>query len=243
VVIPSSTMKDPGMTSAVGAPEHELSIPMDYVPGARGHAVLAIGRDEAGAEALAVWRVGVTGSAVGAWVLPFDTLQQDSAHLQRLMNLVRDRCLVDWDRATPTGIVGRLTGLLPAELAAAMQRNVLAIPDLLQEVTEQRSVIAAAAEDYRRTAKSKIAPLVWPAEVPEQSELMYWATRAQRAAVSPVAVSALAVAAGLAQTAQLWQDTEQVRYRRRYLRSLGEPQPLPPRWLARLRAAAGDAAT
>ncbi|WP_373367482.1 DUF6218 family protein [Micromonospora purpureochromogenes] len=40
------------------------------------------------------------------------------------------------------------------------------------------------------------------------------------------------------QVAQLWQDTEQVRFRRRHLRSFGEPRQLPPRWLARLRAAA-----
>ncbi|MEV0430605.1 DUF6218 family protein [Micromonospora sp. NPDC050495] len=43
--------------------------------------------------------------------------------------------------------------------------------------------------------------------------------------------------AAVANTAQLWQDTEQARYRRAYPRLLGDPQPLPPRWLARLREA------
>ena len=54
--------------------------------------------------------------------------------------------------------------------------------------------------------------------------------------------AALALTSAVAMAAELWQDTEQARYRRKYLRALGEPQPLPPRWLARLRAAADNSA-
>ncbi|MEU7925811.1 DUF6218 family protein [Micromonospora sp. NPDC049801] len=227
------------MTSAVDAPENELSIPLDYVPGARGHAVLAIGHDEAGSESLAVWRLGATGRAVGAWVLPLKQLQQDNEYFQRLMGLLRDRCLVDWDTGTPVSVIDRLAANVPAQLSAALKRNVVAIPDLLQEVTEQRAAIVLVADDYRRTAKSKVAPLVWPSEVPSVAELRELTAGARRAAASPVAASALALSAGLARVAQLWQDTEQVRCRRRYLRSLSEPRLLPPRWLSILQAAAG----
>ena len=231
------------MTSVVDALEDELSVQMDYVPGARGHAVLGVGRDGSGDEALAIWRLGVTGRAVGAWVLRLDQLDERNSEFQKLMELLRDRCLVGWDRDTPTSILDKLAGHMPARLSAAMRRNILMLPDLLAEVAEHRTLIAAAADDYRKTAKSKVAPLVWPTEVPDHSELMSRAAGVQRQGASEVAASALALSTGLAAVAQLWQDTEQVRYRRRYLRSLGEPRTLPPRWLARLRAAVESAET
>ncbi|MFE9958147.1 DUF6218 family protein [Micromonospora sp. NPDC005299] len=225
------------MTSAVEAHEDELSAQMDYVPGARGHAVLAVGRDESGSDALAIWRLGVTGQAVGAWVLGLDLLDERNSYFQRLMELLRDRCLVVWSSDTSAGVLDKLAGHMPARLSAAMRRNVLVLADLLEEVAEHRALIAAAAEEYRQTAKSKVAPLVWPTEIPDYSELMSRAVGVQRSAASPVAASALALTTGLAQIVQLWHDTEQVRYRRPHLRSFGDPRPLPPRWLARLRAA------
>jgi hypothetical protein len=42
------------------------------------------------------------------------------------------------------------------------------------------------------------------------------------------------VAVAVRQANELWEDTEQVRYRRIHLRSFGDAQPLPPRRLAAL---------
>jgi hypothetical protein len=228
------------MASDAEGSESELSIPVDYVPGGRGHGVLAVGPDGDGAEALAVWRLGPTGRAGGAWVVRLDEIERDPDQLRRIMWILQDRCLVDWDREAPARILGRIADVLPAELLARLQRNILTVPELLTEISEHRSAYAAAVEQHRATAKSKIAPLAWPIAMPDQQELVEWAARAQSA--SPVAASALALTAAVASTAQLWQDTEQVRYRRTYLRFLGEPQPLPPRWLARLREAVGSTA-
>ncbi|MFG1833850.1 DUF6218 family protein [Micromonospora chersina] len=219
------------------ASENELSVPLDYVPGARGHGVLAVGPDSEGRDALALWRLSPTGRAGGAWVVRLDEIERDPEQLRRIMSMLQDRCLVDWDRDAPTNVLARLADVLPAELLTALQGNVLTIPELLAEISEHRAAYTAAVEQYRASIKSKIAPLAWPTDLPDQQDLAGWTALAHSTAASPVAATALALTAAVASTAQLWQDTEQARYRRIYLRSLGDPQPLPPRWLARLRQA------
>ncbi|MFC8620140.1 DUF6218 family protein [Micromonospora purpureochromogenes] len=219
------------------ASENELSVPVDYVPGARGHAVLTVGPDNDGGDALAVWRLSPTGRAGGAWVLRFDEVERNPEQLRRVMSMLQDRCLIDWNEEAPTAALARIAEVLPAELLTALQGNIVTIPELLAEISEHRSTYAAAMEQHRASIKSKIAPLAWPTEMPDQQDLAGWAARAYSTAASPVAARALALTAAVASTAQLWQDTEQARYRRVYLRSLGDPQPLPPRWLARLREA------
>ncbi|MEH0985568.1 DUF6218 family protein [Micromonospora sp. CPCC 205556] len=226
------------MSFGVEASENELSVTVDYVPGARGHGVLAVGLDSSGADALAVWRLSPTGRAGGAWVVRFDEIERDPEQLRRIMWMMQDRCLVGWDEEAPTAALARIAEVLPAELLTALRCNIVTIPELLAEIDEHRHVYAAAVEQHRASTKSKIARLAWPTEMPDQQELAKWAARAHSTAASPVAATALALTAVVASTAQLWQDTEQARYRRVYLRALGDPQPLPPRWLARLRRAA-----
>ncbi|MCW3817728.1 DUF6218 family protein [Micromonospora sp. DR5-3] len=229
------------MASDVDASETELSVPIDYVPGARGHGILTVGRDSDGADALAIWRLSPTGLAGGAWVVRFEEIQRDPEQLGRIVWMLQDRCLVDWTADTPTGILDQIAHLLPTDLVAALRHHILTIPDLLTEIIEHRASYAKAVERHRTVTKSKLAPLAWATEMPDPEVLMQRAGT-QSAAASPVAAAALALTSVVATTAQLWQDTEQARYRRTYLRSLGEPQPLPPRWLARLRAAVGSAA-
>ncbi|WP_371409137.1 DUF6218 family protein [Micromonospora zamorensis] len=220
--------------------ESELAIPVDYVPGARGHAVLAVGPDADGVEAVAVWRLSPTGRAGGAWVVRLDEVAQDD-QLVRIMWMLQGRCLVGWDRGAPVAILDRIAYVLPQELVSTLRGYVLTVPELLAEIAEHRSAYAEAVDRQRAVSKSKLAPLAWPTEVPNHEDLAIQLAVQPRAA-SPVAGSALALTSAVATTAQLWQDTEQARYRRKYLRALGEPQPLPPRWLARLRAAADNSA-
>lgn len=230
----------------------DLSVPVDYVPGVRGYAILVAGRggdgDSAGdgeradAEAIAIWRLGATGHAVGAWTLRLDDIEADPQHLRDVMNLLRDRCLVDWDADRPDAALRRIEPWLPADLVSALRANLLFLPDLLQEVREHRRVCAEAVEQHRITTKSAIVPLAWSVELPEdQARARRMLTPAPTAA-APVAVEALTLAGTVRRAVELWQDTEQTRYRRTYLRSLGEVQPLPPRWLAALRTAAGSPA-
>jgi hypothetical protein len=223
------------MTS-LKSPKNELPPPSNHITGVRGHGVLASGLDQDGSDALAVWQVGTTGNAEGAWILKFESIHDNAAYLQRVLELFRDRCFVDWSGDRPAAIVDRIAELLPERLMAALIRNIVTLPDLLEEVSEWRSVLTTAVEDHCKKTKSKIAPLVWPVEVPDRAELVAWSAIAQRG-TSPVAADALALTAALRRTAELWHDTEQARYRRTYLRSFGDPQTLPPRWTTRLRTA------
>ncbi|MDG4810612.1 DUF6218 family protein [Micromonospora sp. WMMD1120] len=220
--------------------ESELAIPIDYVPGARGHAVLAVGPDADGAEAVAVWRLSPTGRAGGAWVVRLDDVAKED-QLLHIMWMLQGRCLVGWDPETPVAILESVAHVLPPELVSTLRGHVLTVPELLTEIIDHRSAYAEAVDRQRALSKSKLAPLAWPSEVPDHEDLAIRLAVQPRAA-SPVAGTALALTAAVTRTAQVWQDTEQARYRRKYLRALGEPQPLPPRWLAVLRAAADKSA-
>ena len=156
------------------------------------------------------------GRAGGAWVVGFDEIERDPEQLRRIMWMLQDRCLVDWDAESPARILTRISGAVPGELLSALQRNILTTPELLAEISERRSSYAAAVEQHRARARSKVAPLAWPTEMPDQQELVTWAARAQSASASPVAAGALALTAVVASTAQLWQDTEQTWHRRTY---------------------------
>lgn len=222
--------------------DEELSVPTDYVPGARGYAVLVAGRDGGGHEAIAIWRLGVTGHAVGAWIFRLDDLATDQERLLNVVSLLRDRCVVDWKADRPDAVLRLLEQWLPVDLVTALRSNRLFIPDLLCEVREHRRACVEAVERHRPNTKSTLAPLAWSVELPDdlaQARLVL--TPSPMTAV-PVAAEALTLVGTVRRAVELWQDTEQTRYRRAYLRSLGEVQPLPPRWLAVLRRAADGTA-
>lgn len=226
----------------------DLSVPMDYVPGARGYAILAAGRDGDGdgAEAIAIWRLGATGHAVGAWIFRLDELDELEADRERLLNvlsLLQDRCLVDWDADRPDAVLRRIEPWLPVDLVSVLRSNMLFIPDLLEEIREHRRICAEAVERHRPHTNSKLVPLAWSIELPDdQEQARRLLTPSPQPAAAPVAAEALALAGSVRRAVELWQDTEQTRYRRAYLRSLGEAQPLPPRWLATLRTAGAGVA-
>jgi Family of unknown function (DUF6218) len=215
----------------------------DYVPGVRGHAVVAIGPDADRREAIAVWRLGPTGVAVGAWVMPLDIARENPGDLHGIMTMVRGRCLVGWGTDDAVRTLDRLEDVLPPTVMSALASGVVAIPDLLVEIAEHRARYAEALEQYRSATKSKIIPLVWSREVPLDVEIARETlTPRHVGAASPVAAQALEVTGALYAAIGLWQDTESLRYRRPYLRSLGLPLALPPRWMTRLRSAADEKA-
>ncbi|GIF08936.1 DUF6218 family protein [Actinoplanes siamensis] len=207
---------------------------LDYPPGVRGHAVIVTGANPDGAESLAVWILDPFGTPTGAWVLPLADL--DGARLLEIMGMVRGRCPVGWTRESATEALGAVPGVLPAELVARLRAGSLAIPELVAETREHRARHVEALAAYRATATSKVAPLAWPRELPEAGAEAAALTPRPFHAASPAAAAALTLAKALGQAVELWQGTEETRYRRHYLR--GTPQQhLPPRWLAHLRAA------
>lgn len=227
------------VTGVVEPVDDEVTAAVDYLPGVRGHAVVTMGQGADGGEALAVWRLGPTGRAVGAWVFASHALVDEGDLLGRVIESLFGRCLVDWTADGPAQALEQIAAVVPSAAVAALRDSLVVIPDLLAEITELRQRYAGALEAHRATAKSKFGPLVWAREVPDGFDAARRSlTPALSGVASPVAAQALGIAGALERAVELWQDTEQARYRRSYLRSLGEVQALPPRWMARLRAAA-----
>ncbi|UQU62664.1 DUF6218 family protein [Couchioplanes caeruleus] len=227
------------MTSAEESIVDESGIVADYLPGVRGHGVLAAGFGVDDKDSLAVWKLGPTGGLSGAWVFSQEDLARDTTRFHAVMHMLAGRCLVGWTRQAPVDVLSKVAHLLPTKLVDEFAAGVASIADLLDEVCEHRERYGAALEAYRATAKSKLAPLAWAQDVPADREAAERLISFQPScAASPVVASALSIVGSFRRAVELWQDTEQVRYRRSYLRSLGEPQPLPPRWLAHLRATA-----
>nr|CAH05239.1 hypothetical protein [Micromonospora echinospora] len=210
------------------------------MPGARGHVVLSFGPDDAGEQALAIWKLGPTGQANGAWILSLNDLPESRDHLLRVFRLVQGWCLVDWRVETAVSHLDQLRPWVPTGLVEGLRGHVVGIPALIDEIREQRQRYAEAVEEYRSGTRSKILPLEWNVTVPEDEDAERLLTPAVPDGAAPVAAQALKVAGAVRRTAALWQDTEQVRYRRSFLRTFGEPQLLPPQWLASLRTAAAS---
>lgn len=221
------------MPAAEAAPDD--LVPAAYVPGIRGYVVMACAPDQDGADHLAVWRLSPIGVAAGAWVLA-----ADDPLLLRVMESLRGCCLVDWDTTGPAEALRNVKVAGAGVHADELRAHLVLIPDLLEEIRRTRQRYEEALEQHRRTATSALVPLAWSAELPEDTEAARRTlTPARVPTAGPAAAQALMVAGAVQRAIGLWQDTEQVRYRRSYLRSLGDVQPLPPDWSARLRAAAG----
>lgn len=221
----------------------------DYVPGTVGHVVLAAGRDLGGTAAVAVWQVSPTGQPTGAWILTTGAdaagADADPAKARRLLGTVGRRSLVGWSGDGGDGIgyaLERLATAAATKPAPGWEESAVYLPAALAEIAERRRLHAEAVAEYQRVSKSKVAPLAWPHEVPTDAtslaELADVAGLTTTATASEAAARALLTTRLLSWTVGLWQETEQVRLRRRYLVDrFGPASALPERWLARLRAA------
>jgi hypothetical protein len=219
-----------------------LRIPLDVIPGTTGHLLLAEGPDENGAHAVAVWQLTPTGRPCGAWITPVEVLAGDADAAARLLGLGTGRAVVGWDTGTAMGVLGRLSGWAGVE--QVRPRVEVLLGDVLAEVTGHRVACEQAVADYRSATKSKIEPLAWYRDVPpggSWDEFVESARLRPPAGASALATEVLHLARATAWVADLWQDTETVRGRRRYLVDrFGPAAPLPPDWLDRLRTAHGE---
>jgi Family of unknown function (DUF6218) len=224
----------------------------DYVPGTVGHAVLAVGHDHNGAEAVAVWQVSPTGQPTGAWIVATDaatdalTGAADAEAVRekarRLLRIVERRSVVGWSSEDVTYVLGRLADTATTDLAPGWAETAVYLPAALAEIAGYRGRYTEAVTEYQKVSKSKVAPLAWqhdvPAGVSSLKELADAAGLTSVSTTSEVAAEALLTARTLAWTVGLWQETEQVRLRRRYLvERFGSASVLPEHWLGRLRAA------
>jgi hypothetical protein len=237
---PLPTVKEGRMSVADVAPETAPFV-SDYVPGTVGHVILAVGRDHSGTDAVAIWQVSPTGQPTGAWILATAD-GGDPAKAQRLLTVVERRSVFGWDAATAADALARIAAVAGVPAPVPRDGTAVYLPEVLAEIADHRRMHAAAVDEHQAAAKSKVAPLTYQRDVPtgagSPAELVALAGLGEPGTPSEVADRALLGARLLAWTSGLWQDTEQMRLRRRYLvERFGPASPLPPGWLARLRAA------
>jgi hypothetical protein len=223
------------MTVAAHDGDADQDITSHYPPGVRGHAVIVIDAGKDGEDALAVWTLSPFGEPIGAWVLPLADL--DESRLLEIMTMVRGRCLVGWTEESAVAALGKIEAVLPPEFVARLRTTCLAIPGLIAEAREHRAHYDEELARYKAATGAKPAPFTWARDLPALGDEEAALSPRPFYAASPAATAALTVAKSLGQAIELWQMTEEARFRRPYLRGLGPQQPLPPGWTARLRSA------
>lgn len=210
---------------------------------ALGGAVLALGADDNGAAVLALWQVSPEGAPTGAWIVPQTEAFGNEQVARRLLSCVDGRAVTGADTDTARSTLGELAKSARHEISNEWWsvRSYCAV-DVFSELVARRAAYEKTVEARRQTTKN-VSPLEWsrdfaldqlPANFAELRALSPIGIARGAAAVSEV----LTVSRILQWLVELWSQTEQTKNRRPYLREEhGDPEPLPPSWLAAMRAA------
>ncbi|MBB2935560.1 hypothetical protein FHX82_002614 [Amycolatopsis bartoniae] len=215
------------MTSAA-----ETALPAPVELWAPGSAVVALGQGDGGEEAVAVWHVSPQGAPTGAWLVPAAEAFGEEETARRLLTSLERRGITG---AVPGDVERILEQLSKAAGVDEWWREQLFSPVLaFEEVVARRAEIEKVVEDARAT--KNVAVVEWPADVTgydvREFEDLRRVARLSRT-TGEACGTAILVSRVLRWLVRQWAETEQVKNRRPYVRdALGEPQALPPTWLA-----------
>ncbi|MFC5094437.1 DUF6218 family protein [Amycolatopsis plumensis] len=210
---------------------------------APGTAVLCVGSGQDDLESVAVWHVSPAGAATGAWIVPADGAFSSREVARRLLTLVERRAIAAIHSQGLEKSLERLTIAAEVQVEDGWWKRQLFSPvDAYRETAERRQRYVRTAEAARETTKS-ITPLEWTHDLADETDVEEFASVQRAARISdapgtPVVSEVLSIARTLRWLVSVWAETEQVKNRRRYVRDEhGEPDPLPPQWLAAVQAA------
>lgn len=224
------------MTVEIEAEEPSASVEL-WVPGS---AVVARGVSEDGRDSVAIWQVSPQGAPTGAWVVPAAEAFGEESTARQLLTFVERR-----------GITGLLDGDLEALLeqltvAAGVDANRWWGAQLFSPVVAFGEIVARRGEVEKivagTTAVKNVTEVGWPTDlaggmVRDVEDLRRIAGVGAAPGDHPVE-AALVLSRVLRWLVRRWVETEQVKNRRDYVRdALGEPQALPPSWLAAVQTA------
>ncbi|HCT75228.1 MAG TPA: hypothetical protein DGG94_01200 [Micromonosporaceae bacterium] len=216
-----------------------------FIEGVLGHVIVAFGPDESGEPSVALWSTSPLGHPTGAWVYGVATALAEGAVASEVLGLTRHRALIAWDLDAAIDFLSRLEDTAGVPATAWKARAVL-LPESFDEMRRYRIQLIGAVGEHAATSKSKIAPLAWKREIPisinTMNDLMAACGVPEPISESAVVSAALRLAAVIRWSAELWQETEEGRLRRRYLDLFGPAAPLPPTWLAALKTAQSQSA-
>ncbi|ALE77997.1 hypothetical protein WY02_05625 [Pseudonocardia sp. AL041005-10] len=205
----------------------ELSVPASLPTWATGTAVLTADPDT-----LAVWQVSLDGLPTGAWITPLDELRAEPDTARRLLTCIERRAIAVSDVSGAEAVLSELTTC--AKLDDGWWRGQTfdvagAFGDVLERRVEVGHVMAAVRESGR-----KVTDIGWRRDLGGPAGSIAELRRLARLGVpsgSPAASKALTVIGVLRWIAEVWDETEQVKNRRDYVRTaLGPPESLPTRW-------------
>lgn len=224
-----------------GAPDLVGPVAALWAPGSS--AVLALGEDVDGVEALALWHVSPGGAPTGAWVVPQDTAFGDAAAARQLVISMERRAITAIDLDSASSIVERLTAVAGLDDDNQWwESHQFSAATVFDELVARRMEIEATVAATRKIGKS-IAALEWsrdfhahdrPADFGQLRHLSGLGVAPGPAVISEV----LTISRVLGWLVKVWAETEQVKSRRRYVHDrLGAPEALPPSWLAAVQTA------
>lgn len=209
---------------------------------APGSVILVSGEDASAEAALAMWQVSPDGYPTGAWVVAEQDARVDASIARRLLLGVERRAVVVDGSTRADDFVSKLTSVAGFGSNRWWTGQRLSPIDAFGDVLARRAELDPTVDAIRRGGRT-VAPLQWddtfstdarPATV---AELMQLAKTAVPEG-APVVAEALRLSRLLRWLVALWARTEQVKNRRDYLRDKhGEPEALPPDWMAAVQTA------
>jgi hypothetical protein len=210
---------------------------------APGSVVLCVGSGDGDVESVATWHVSPAGDPTGAWIVPADEAFASEEGARRLLTLVERRAIAAVSQQDLQNWLERLTSAAKVDVVDGWWKRQLFSPvDAFRETAERRQKYVGTVNEARETSKS-ITPLEWTHDLADDTEVQEFASLQRVARISdppgtPLVSEVLSIARTLRWLVSLWAETEQVKNRRRYVRDKhGEPEPLPPQWLAAVQAA------
>jgi hypothetical protein len=227
----------------VTSPTEELPETIGPAVQAPGSAILAVGADADGVESVAVWHVSPGGVPTGAWVRPQSEVLGSAAAAARLLALVERRALVGVSAEVLADWLPRWSAVAGlADSGLWWKKHLFSPVEAYDHIVRRRQLVAATVDAARETNKS-MTPIGWAHDLVETAVGDLAALQAAAGIVappgSPVVSEALRLARVLRWLVVVWTEAEDVKGRRRVVRAAhGAAEPLPPAWLAAVRAAA-----
>lgn len=224
-------------------PETSLSgsVSGSVVPGS---VVLALGSDDSGRDAVAVWQLSSTARPTGAWVHALSDVMQSREKSRKVLGLLERRAIASDQVGTVGSFLDRLSRVAQIGNESWWKRQAFSPLSALEEISARRAAMERTVDAAKQLRKN-IVPLGWERDLvteiqPEDFGGVRRLAGVAQAPGSPVVSEALTVSRVLHWLAQRWAETEQVKNRRSYVNEAhGEPELLPPGWLAAIRTAAG----
>lgn len=201
----------------------------------RDCAVLALGADEHGDHAVAVWQFAAEGKPTGAHVARQEDVFTDPDSARRVLAFLERRAITGSEPSALPDVLRRLTTAAKLDVAQWWEGHLFTPVDVFDDMRVRRSQYEQTVATVRQGGR-QVAPLAWQRDYsdgapPGDFAALHRLSRRRTPPGAPVVSEVLGVCGVLSWLVECWQETEQVKNRRTYIRDEhGGPEELPPCW-------------